>query len=169
MAEQTVEAVLKHESTAERAKYSRSQTLSPLNPKVTVALLARAKAMAPRWAEDFSVPEPVVAALCERHGMEAHDILSRYLPEVTSKAESDFDLLYGLEALHAIDQTMCLHLKDFVFRRTHLFLAESDHGAEEWDFVSRVMATRLRWSEQERIDQINALQKQILFELHWRH
>lgn len=167
MAEQTVEVVLKKWDLSDRARLSKNQTLSPLNPSVTVGLLESAKKAVARWSKDFSVSENVVAQLAERHGMEAHEILLRYLPELIGH-ESQDELFYGLEALHAIDKTMCLNLTDFVFRRTHLFLAEKDHGEKFWHFISHVMATRLGWNDQQRLDQINALQKQILFELKWR-
>jgi glycerol-3-phosphate dehydrogenase len=168
MAEQAVDVILKKWDLSDRARLSKNQTLMPLNPLVTVGLLEAAKNATERWSEQFGVDRDVVAQLTERHGMEAREILRRYLPELRTKFESEDELFYGLEVLHAMDQTMCLSLRDFVFRRTHLFLAEKDHGESVWHFISKVMATRLGWSDQQRLDQINALQKQILFELDWR-
>jgi len=168
MAEQTVEVVLKKWDLSERARLSKNRTLQPLNPLVTVGLLESAKKAVPRWAVDFALSEEMLMELAERHGMEAHDILMRYLPELSDYARNENEVLYGLEVLHAIDKTMCLNLTDFVFRRTHLFLAERDHGERFWHSISKIMATRLGWSDQQRLDQINALQKQIHFELEWR-
>lgn len=168
MAEQTVEVVLKKWDLSDRARLSKNRTLQPLNERVTVGLLDAAKKAVPRWSRDFSLSEEMLALLAERHGMEAYDILLRYLPELSGRYQSEDELFYGLEVLHAIDKTMCLNLVDFVFRRTHLFLAERDHGERFWHFVSEIMAARLGWSDEQRLDQINALQKQILFELEWR-
>lgn len=168
MAEQTVDTVLKSWDLVDRARLSKNQTLQPLNPQVTVGLLEAAKNASPRWSKKFRVSAKIVELLAERHGMEARDILARYLPEIRDHSRNDDELFYGLEALHAIDATMCVSLTDFVFRRTHLFLAETDHGESVWNFLSKVMATRLGWSEEKRLDQINALQKQIHFELEWR-
>jgi glycerol-3-phosphate dehydrogenase len=169
MAEQTIDSVLKHWDVSERAKYARGQTLLPLNPKVTQGLLESAKNSAQRWAQEWKVSARIVKTLADRHGLETLEILNRYLNTVQNHATTDSELLYGLEALHAIDQTMCLTLKDFIFRRSHLFLAETDHGRDVWDFIASVMSARLGWSEAQKQDQINALQNQILFELHWRH
>lgn len=169
MAEQTVDQSINAWDIGERARFSKSQTLSPLNPKITPALLQTAKASKQAWAQEFGVPVEVVSGLCDRHGHEARDILLRYQSAVQPTAKTPQELMYGVEALHAIDQTMCLSLRDFVFRRTHLFLAESDHGRSIWEFLSRIMAASLAWTESQRVEQINALQKQILFELHWRH
>jgi glycerol-3-phosphate dehydrogenase len=168
MAQQAVDVVLKKWDLSERARLSKNQTLQPLNPRVTVGLLEAAKNASDRWSDEVGVSQFVTSQLAERHGLEAREILRRYLPRLRAMTDSQDEIFYGLEALHAIDQTMCLSLRDFVFRRTHLFLAESDHGESVWHFISKVMATRLGWSEQERLDQINALQKQIAFELEWR-
>lgn len=169
MAEQTVDAVLREWDLGERSQYSRGQTLAPLNPKVNRSLLESAIRLAPTWAEQFSLGQESVRGLCERHGMEAYDILSRNLEEVRWNAVSPEEIVYGLEALHAIENTMCQSLSDLVFRRTHLFLAEKDHGERVWHSLSRVMGARLGWSDSDRLEQINALQNQIRFELHWRH
>lgn len=168
MAEQTVDVVLKKWDLADRARLAKNQTLKPLNPRVTIGLLEAAKNASQRWCEEFSISKNIVDQLVERHGMEARDILVRYLPNIQQHNPSEDEMFYGLEALHAIDSTMCVSLTDFVFRRTHLFLAEADHGESVWHFLSKIMASRLGWSDQERLDQINALQKQIAFELEWR-
>lgn len=169
MAEQTVEAVLSQWDLGERGKFSRAQTLEPLNPKVTRALLDSARTAASVWAREFSLDARVTESLADRHGMEARDILTRSLGVVREAHPSTMDEINaGLEALHAIEQTMCMTLTDFVFRRTHLFLAERDHGAAVWPFISRIMGDRLGWSDAERLEQLNALQKQIRFELDWR-
>jgi glycerol-3-phosphate dehydrogenase len=169
MAEQAVDAAIKNWDLSDRAKYAKGQTLNPLNPKVTPALYESAKANKQAWARRFQIPFEVMNDLVERHGQEALDICERYLDQIKPHSTSIAALTYGLEALHAIDHTMCLSLRDFIFRRTHLFLADREHGKNVWEFLSKIMANRLGWTESQRVEQINALQNQISFELHWQH
>lgn len=169
MAEQTVNVVLENWGLEDRAKFARTFTLNPLNEKISPALYLRALNQSPLLAEKFNLPEDVTRPLCERHGLEAEEILNSHLTQVKAKASTVAELFYGLEVFHAIETTMCFSLRDFVFRRTHLFLAEKDHGSSLFDFLSRLMAAALGWSEDERMAQINAVQNQILFELAWRH
>ena len=165
MAEQAVEGVLKTWGIDERMNYRVSRTLEPLNPKCSSELYERAQREVSRLRSVLS--ESSLRQLAERHGMEFLDLLERYLPSATRSA-SEEQILLEIELLHSIHQTMCLHLKDFYFRRVPVFLAKKDHGLSFLEPLSQLMARTLGWSEVRRVEEVNALQKQIQHELSWR-
>lgn len=167
MAEEAVKGVIKTWGLEEQMRYKVSKTLSPLNPKCSMELYERAKIEAGRLArevEGFS--EGSLLWLAERHGMEFLDLLEKYGSFLTAPSEEG--RLMELELLHAVESTMCLHLRDFYFRRVPLFLAKLDHGIGLIEPLSSLMAKVLGWSEERRAEEVNALQKQIQHELSWR-
>lgn len=165
MAEQAVQEVLRQWSTEDRARYAHSQTLTPLNPLVTEDLFERAQSAHTDWAAEFQVPETVTAALALRHGHEARDILARTQSVDVFAAHSPEHWLWCAEAIHAVEQTMCLHLTDFYFRRTPLVLTRPDHGAPFASTIAQVMGSQLGWSESQQREEINALQNQLQWEM----
>lgn len=170
MAEQTVDEVLAHGPIEERIRFGRPQTVAPLNPLVTKELWERSRNEISNIAARSRVSNEVVGALVERHGLEAESILERGLPRLRSQESirTDEELLWSLEALHAIHETMCLSLTDFYFRRTPLILARRDHGRPLLKALAEAMGAVLKWSSAEREEQINAVQKQLDHELGWK-
>ncbi|MGZ3723423.1 MAG: glycerol-3-phosphate dehydrogenase C-terminal domain-containing protein, partial [Bdellovibrionales bacterium] len=164
MAEQTMDEVLRHFSVEERARYNNSQTLQALNPLVTENLLERAQIEHKIWAKDWQIPEQVTRALADRHGLEARNIIRQALP-VRARCKDAEEWMWCAEALHAIENTMCLSLTDFYLRRTHLILAREDHGLLFAKAIAQVMGERLGWDANRREHEINALQNQLAFEL----
>lgn len=164
MAQQTVEEVLAHFSIEDRVRYGHSQTLTPLNPLVTESLLVRARNEQVRWAKDWMLPEAITSALAERHGLEAEQIIINALP-LRARCKDPEEWMWCAEALHAIAETMCLTLTDFYLRRTHLILAREDHGLPFARVLAQVMGERLGWDQKRQIDEINALQNQLAWEL----
>lgn len=164
MAEQTMNEVLGHFSLEERVRYGKPQTLQPLNPLVTDALLERAQIGHRVWAKEYAIAEQVTGALADRHGLEAQAIIRQALP-VRMRCRDDEEWMWVAEALHAIENTMCLSLTDFYFRRTHLVLAREDHGLTFAKAIAQVMGERLGWDQKRRESEINALQNQIAHEL----
>ena len=170
MAEQTIDHLMQSWSIEERAKYRNSGTVTALNPLITPELFERAKAQADEIAKRHKVSPSLVAALAERHGLEAEHILKNGLNDLRPLGifANEDELLWSLEALHAIQETMCLSLTDFYFRRSPLVLARADHGIPLLKVLAPVMARALGWSMHEQEDQINALQKQLNRELGWK-
>jgi glycerol-3-phosphate dehydrogenase len=164
MAEQTVDHVLNQLSIEERVKYGHSQTLTPLNPIVTEALLARAVGEHLRWSDELSLSSSVTAELAERHGLEAEQIIAEALP-LRARVPNDEEWMWCAEALHAVRNTMCLRLADFYFRRTHLILMRTDHGMPFAKSIAQTMGEVLDWDAREQQAQINALQNQLSWEL----
>lgn len=168
MAEQAVVEVLRTWGLEDRMKYRASRTLEPLNPKCSIELYEKSKREVQRERERFwGFSENSLLQLAERHGMEFPDLLRRYNHETTQGASEEQRLL-EIELLHAINETMCLNLQDFYFRRVPIFLAKPDHGLSFVEPLSRLMGGALGWSEEKRLDQVNALQKHIRHELSWR-
>lgn len=162
MAQQTIEEVLDYFSIEDRVRFGRSNTLDPLNPLVTEARLERARAEHTEWARNYGVPAEITSLLADRHGGEAPAIMA-------AMDRADFAdpwaWLWCAEALHAVQDTMCIHLTDFYFRRTPLVLSRADHGLPFAKSIAAVMAGPLGWSEARQKQEFNALQNQIQSEL----
>jgi glycerol-3-phosphate dehydrogenase len=164
MAQQTMEEVLVHFPIEDRVQFSRSDTLEALNPLVTEDLLERARREQANWARQWRLPLEVTSELAERHGMEAEGLIASAFSNLGSARDHE-EWMWCAEALHAIDNTMCLSLTDFYLRRTHLFLARADHGLPFAPAIARVMGERLGWNATAQKEQINALQNQMLWDL----
>ena len=153
----------------DQVRYQHSKTLEPLNPLCSSSLYERSKSEALEWVANgrTALQEREVLRLAERHGMEFEHILESYEGLLDRNLSSE-EKLWDLELRHAVETTMCLNLKDFYFRRVPLFLARKGHGLEFIEGLSQTMGQILGWSESERASQVNALQKQISYELSWR-
>lgn len=164
MAEQTVAAVLEQMPIEDRVRFGKTQTVQPLNPLVSESMLERAKGEHASWAEQFWIDPKATSALAERHGMEGFHLAEAAVAEGLDRSVIS-EWLWCAEALHAVEQTMCLHLSDFYFRRTPLVLSRRDHGIPFARAVAQSMGTRLGWSMTRQLEEINALQNQIQREL----
>lgn len=164
MAEQTVTAVLELMSVEDRVRFGKTQTVQPLNPLVTESYLERAKTEHRSWAETLYVDPQNTAKLAERHGMEGFHIAEAAVAEGIDRAIAA-EWLWCAEALHAVENTMCMHLTDFYFRRTPLILSRRDHGIPFAKAVAETMGSRLGWNLTRQLEEINALQNQISREL----
>lgn len=164
MAEQTVHEVLKSFSVEERVQFGATQTLQPLNPLIDEKLWPRAVSESPDWTGGTKISPKVARALAERHGYEGRKILWEALAADFSCTSMD-EWLWCAEALHAVTETMCLHLADFYFRRTPLVLSRKDHGIPFAASVAKVMGDKLGWDKTRQLEEINALQNQLSWEL----
>jgi glycerol-3-phosphate dehydrogenase len=164
MAEQIVDAALSAFSLEEQVRFGYPQTQLPLNPRVTDVLFERAQALHPTWAAQWGLPPAITAEMALRHGLEAEIILQNAL-EWRERIPDLEAWMWAAEALHAMNETMCLSLEDFFLRRTHLVLARADHGMKFVPAVVQVMAAHLGWDESRRQAEINALQKRLSWEL----
>ncbi len=164
MAEQSIDAVAAHMSLEERVRYGRSNTQVALNPLVTESLFERAQREHTRWADRWGLAPEITRQLALRHGLEAESLIVEALPlrERIVDAET---WMWCAEALHAIEQTMCTSLTDFILRRTPLMLSRPDHGKKFVHAVAEVMGQRLSWNQGQVQQEINALQNQLNWEL----
>jgi glycerol-3-phosphate dehydrogenase len=165
MAEQTVNHALEFFPIEERVKFNNSRTTEPLNPLVTPFLLDRALRQQAQWADEFALPQKFTKLLAARHGLEGHDILERADRTVRfMPGDSNEEWVWAAEALHSVEHTMCLHLRDFYFRRSPLVLSRRDHGLPFKEAIAHAMGDVLGWSAAQKAEEINALQKKIAWE-----
>jgi glycerol-3-phosphate dehydrogenase len=135
-------------------KFGFPQTLTPLNPLVTVDWLERARRQHRLWRPDL--PEEITALAADRHGLEAEALLAD-----VKVSNNPWEAYWCAEARHAVKTTMCLHLVDFYLRRTPLALSRTDHGLPYADAVARTMGELLNWDLNREKAEINALQNQL--------
>lgn len=163
MARDIIENVLEKEFSLEkRIQYSRNQTREPINPLVTVEKLSEAIAQSTQWAQEFKILKSESLMLAERYGPEAYEILKTGRKQKLTGP-------WEMEALFAIEHTMCLHLRDFMLRRTPLFLARADHGFPLVDNVVGVFEKAYGWSENKIKSEKELYHQHLVHEMGWRH
>lgn len=142
MARDIVEVVLKNEFPLEsRIQFARNQTRQPINSMVTKERLSEAFSQALVWNQNFKLDLPSCETLASRHGLEASEIIEQGM-------NKGLKSLWEMEALFAIKKTMCLHLRDFMLRRTPLYLTKKDHGLKILDKIAKVFADEYGWDTQ---------------------
>lgn len=166
MAEQTVRHALQFFSFEQRQRFRKSYTKTPLNPLVTPDTLQKAEMQIPQWAKEFNLERVFVDKLVQRHGMEALDILE---DGAGGQLSPDSELrFWQLEAGHAIEQTMCTKLTDFILRRTPLFLSRADHGHPIIEALKPIFQFRLGLSDAQLQQDLQLLMQHEKLELGWR-
>ncbi len=134
MAQEIVASILRHFPAETKATAWRSQTLGPLNSQISPELYKEAQAEASGWSQQLTRAE--LQMLTERHGYEAKALIHEF-PEAS---------VWQIEAIHALRHSMCLHLKDFMIRRTPIFLARPRHGRDLIDSLQPIFCDFLGWS-----------------------
>ncbi len=160
MAQEIVDFALNQFSIEDRARFSKSNTKIPLNPKASVENFNRSRIQVASFAEKYQRSSEEVAFLVERHGLEALDILE------IAKARGHKSI-WQMEAYYAIHETMCIHLDDFYIRRAPLFLARKDHGLPFIDEICEVFSHELGWSVAEISKQKQRIETHLKFEMGW--
>lgn len=77
IAQDVVDHVLKRFSIEDKAYFTRSCTLEPLNPKITPAQIQKALQMIPTWSKETGQTYEQLQTLVKRYGMETEDILNK--------------------------------------------------------------------------------------------
>jgi glycerol-3-phosphate dehydrogenase len=163
-ARQVVDEVLGRFPLAERARFRRCETDTALNPLATEAQTREAMVRREKIAKDYGLAVDEVGELIFRHSGEVERLIQQgrdYLQEPVSSRR------WALEAVHAIENTMCLNLIDFYLRRTPLFLSLRDHGWSHLSCVAGVFQHAFGWDAQELQFQLNALQEFVRRERSW--
>jgi glycerol-3-phosphate dehydrogenase len=163
MAEETLESILNNYTIEKQVQFTASNTKQALNPLITPEKYAYAKTQIQKWAKEFELSEAEMSRLVDRHGLEATELLL-HLPE-TKVSISKF---WQVEVHHAIENTMCLRLKDFYLRRTPLFLSEPDNGQQWVHLIADLFAEKLLWSEAVKAQNIQQLKDHFQLELGWK-
>ncbi len=166
MAEQTVRHALQFFSFEQQHKFKDSHTKVELNPLVTHATLQKAEAQIDAWSRQYDLPSAFVEKLVQRHGMEALEILKNGADLMLSKDSEH--RYWQLEAVHAIEHTMCTKLTDFVLRRTPLFLARADHGHPILHALKPIFQFKLGLSDAQLQQDLQLLMQHEKTELGWR-
>lgn len=145
MSEDAVDFVLNKMSFDEKMSFTASNTKTPLNKKVTVGELQKIRNQRESLKAEYSVSLASIDRLIERHGLEALEILE--IMKSKFSLHSEEEALWMGEALFAIENTMCMNLEDFYWRRSPLFLAHKDHGLKFVDAITKVFAQYYTWSD----------------------
>ncbi|WP_374031744.1 glycerol-3-phosphate dehydrogenase/oxidase [Bdellovibrio bacteriovorus] len=159
MCEQTVKAALKFFTFEERVTWSKSNTVTPLNPYTSMDAFQQAKVQADVWAHETGHSVEDMRLLAERYGMEGEEILNKYSSDMT---------YWQLEAAQAIDSTMCLHMRDFFARRVPLFLADRNHGVKHMEEIGTVFQEKLGWNEARLKEELHMLTEYMAREVEWK-
>ncbi len=166
MSEETVDHILSKMTFDKSMAFSQSQTKEALNPRVTQTLFDRILLKEKYYAEKYNLDSSIVQRLLFRHGDEAVDIMKIIAEHYSCYTGSE---AYWMgEAHFAIQNTMCLTLKDFYWRRSPLFLSTMDHGIQYLKNITKVFEDLLDWDEEKvRYEQEKLLSK-MKDELSWK-
>ncbi len=159
MAEQVVDECLKHFPIEERVRFQRCLTTEPINPLITIESRNNDHQVVEKIFEISDLDLEEVKILVERHGAEAQKICKSFGPAT----------YWQLEAAHAIENTMCLHLVDFFWRRVPLVLSEVDHGLSKLPEILAVFARHLAWNPEQIQLEVRLLKDSLEKEFAWRH
>lgn len=159
IAEQAVDHCLKRLSIEDRARYRAGNSSAPLNPLVTSETMHENADRRARLLTQTQLSEEEATWLVDRHGGEADVIVQKYGVSRT---------YWQLEALHAIDQTMCLHLVDFFSRRVPLILSRPDHGLSVLAEVTPLFAEKLGWTPAQTEKEVQNFEAYLAREFAWR-
>ena len=168
MAQQTVEAALSTFALEDQVRFRTSDTMSALNPLATTNKIEQARAQAEEWSERFGLDLERVHILIERHGAEALDILEHGDISPLQGHASPEQILWSIEAQHAIRSTMCLSVLDFYTRRSPLFLAQKDHGVGLLRTLGLIFQRAYNWSDARTSDECQRVLNYVHHELAWK-
>lgn len=159
IAKEVVEKVLESFSFEDRIRFERSNTNAPLNSFATKEALFKSEQLMEKWHRETHVPMKSIKSLIDRHGLESEKILF---------SNSSSLSVLELEAIHAIENTMCLQLIDFYVRRYPLLLGDLQNGMQYLNLLSRVFQQKLGWSDQETQIQRENVKSYLKKELAWK-
>ena len=159
MAEQVMNEVLQYFPFAEKTKFHRCFTESPLNPFVTSDTKQLEPYLLDELAQTTQLSHIEREWLVERHGLEAKEILIRFGKERG---------YWEYESLHSLENTMCTSLVDFYARRVPLFLGFKSHGLEYLPKISQLFQEYLGWGDEQKKAEEQALRDYIRKELAWQ-
>lgn len=164
IAEHVMEEVLKYFEIEDLVKFSQSASKENLNAKTSNTSMAKARSQRDFWSRHYGFSIQLIDKMIDRHGLEAFDLLERK----KSGEEASEELMWVLEARHAIENCMCASLRDFYFRRAPLFLSYKDHGHQFLEAISKEFQNSFSWSEEELARHTSELKQQEAFDLNWR-
>ncbi len=165
ISEEVVDRVLRKMDFERVMGFGMTQTREALNPGITPSLYERIQYRIPGIIREYGCHEKTVKNLVKRHGDEALWIIEKV--QSMYPDQSPDEALWTGEAVFAVQETMCLNLVDFYWRRTPLFLSFKDHGYGCVSSVSRVFGDYYGWDKEELKRQQNQLLEQIRGELNW--
>ncbi len=158
IAQQAVDEVLHHMPFSDRAQFKSADTTKPLNPYTGPDEFQLALNSCDQWTWNKKLSFENIHLLSERYGLEAELILKK------NRTYS----YWQIEALQAIEQTMCLNLTDFFRRRVPAFLSMDDHGISHINEVADVFSERMGWTDSEVQQQKKKYLDLIQSELAWK-
>lgn len=159
MAEEIVDKILGNFDFETRVNFKKSNTKVPLNSRITKDRFAELKCRTKDLAQDFDRPELEIAFLIHRHGSEAFEMIAKYGRDLS---------VWELEAYHAIYETMCMNITDYMTRRVPLFLASPDHGNYQVQDIVNVFSVAMKISSNELTKQVEEFQNYQKIQLAWK-
>ena len=151
----------------DQMSFNSSNTQKELNPLITDTLIERDRIeFFKNNKDEFSLSPQWMEKLFFRHAGESRKIL-KIIADKYSHYSSEQAYWMG-EADFAINETCCLSLRDFYWRRSPLFLSYEDHGMSLLEGLSQVFKEELSLSADEISKQIDQVKQQIQTDLSWK-
>ncbi|MBX7230578.1 MAG: glycerol-3-phosphate dehydrogenase/oxidase [Bdellovibrionales bacterium] len=167
IAEQAVQSILSFYPLSDQVQWNRSQTLLPLNPLIDEEIQRNSDYFVDQISKSYALPLSLMRKLFARHGRESETILSLYFNQVSETSHGE-QLLWNLEAAHAIHNTMCMTLADFYLRRTPLFLGYDKNGFDFLPGIKKLFQSHLGLTDRQIQEQDSQLEHHLEHEMGWR-
>ncbi len=161
IAEDCMHSVLENYDFEQRVKFNKSNTLIPLNPNVNESSLLKTRMKKNLIIRQTGLSESEVQLLIERHGAECMTMLDKWSGWLDRS-------VWCVEAMQAIETTMCMHLVDFYIRRTPLFLAYEDNGQSLRHDITKVFSGYYNWDDEQIAKENKMLDDHFASELGWK-
>ncbi len=166
IAEQAVDFILNKMDFEQRMTFGPSNTNKPLNQAVSPARYDMAISQISKMSQSTGLNPKLVESLVQRHGEEAEQLF-RLIQNDYSHYNIN-EAHWMAEAHFAIENTMCMSLKDFYWRRSPLFLAAKKHGLRYLKPILVVFKEQLGWHEAKVQEEERLLLENMQLELSWR-
>lgn len=168
MAEDSMQSVLSLFPLEDQVRFGRSLTKTPLNPLATVDIMSQASLRSQDLMQQYNLPQDLANRLFMRHGDEVYRLLGRSSQLDSRLARGSELWCWALEAMHAIETTMCMNIRDFYLRRSPLFLSKPDHGLPWASTLAELFAEKLgaQWGSAQ--DMVAQLGEHIQHEMSWK-
>lgn len=166
IAEQAVDFILNKMDFEQRMSFGPSKTNNPLNPAVSPAHYEKALSQISKLTQSTGLNPKLVKNLVQRHGEEAEQLFQLIQNDYSHYSINEAHWM--AEAHFAIQNTMCVSLKDFYWRRSPLFLAAKKHGLQYLKPILVVFKEQLGWEEAKVQEEERLLLENMQMELSWR-
>lgn len=163
MSEDIVDEVIAPLTMEAKSRLSSCQTQASLNPLVPSDVHLYEIQIREDLEFNFKLSSAESETLFQRHGLESLEMARLFFERY-----GRFGRAVELEALQALETTMCRNLTDFLTRRVPYFLSLRDHGQSDLKLIAPIFVEYLKWTSEELKVELKRFEDYTASELSWK-